>query len=70
MIQKLGFSPTEKSVFDSLIFLKIGMNVSTIARTSKLPRSTVLYTLRKFEGRKLVRRTIQGKRTYWVLRKL
>lgn len=68
-IETLDLSAKEKSILDSLLSVQLSQNVSHIAKLAKLPRSTTLYILRKFERRKLVRKIIKGKRTYWLYRR-
>lgn len=66
LINSLGFSSNEKAVFEALISLNMAQNVSRIARTAKLPRTTTLYILHKFKERKLVTRVTLKKRAKWM----
>lgn len=69
-LNSLGLSQNERMVFDALLQLKMARNVSVIARTAKVPRTTTLYILKKFEIRKLVKRAINGKRDLWMYNRL
>jgi DNA-binding MarR family transcriptional regulator len=70
LINALGLSPREKAVFDALLYFQMARNVSVIARQAKLPRTTTLYILEKFENRKLARRSTVEKRAKWMYHKI
>ncbi len=62
----LDLSPKESAFLDVLLRLKMARSVSAIASQAKLPRSTALYILRKFEKRGLTRKVLSGKRYLWM----
>jgi predicted transcriptional regulator len=70
LINALGLSPKEKAVFDALLSFQMARNVSVIARAAKLPRTTTLYILNKFDNRKLARRSTTEKRVKWMYHKI
>lgn len=65
IIGSLGLSENEQIVFDELINQKLARNVSMIAKNVGLPRTTVIYILRRFHRRKMAERVLHGKRWYW-----
>jgi DNA-binding MarR family transcriptional regulator len=70
LINALGLSPKEKAVLDALLSFQMARNVSVIARQASLPRTTTLYILRKFEKRKLARRSATEKRVKWIYHRI
>ena len=70
LISALNLSKNERAVFDALIELRMARDVSVIARTAGLSRSTTLYILRKFLLRNLVRATMAKKRRKWMYNRM
>lgn len=67
-LENLKLSPKEKIVLEVLQGIQLSAHVTRISEKSGLPRSTVLYILRKLEKTKLVKKIsgpIGGKRFYW-----
>lgn len=69
-IKDLDLSEKENIVLETLIQLKMGRNVTKIAREAGLPRTTVAFTLKKLENRKLAHRELINKRYYWTFRRV
>jgi sugar-specific transcriptional regulator TrmB len=59
----LGLTKYEIRILESIP--NMGKQISTISRTTKIPRTSLLYILRKLEKRKLVKSNKNGKYTYW-----
>jgi DNA-binding MarR family transcriptional regulator len=69
LLNALGLSSKEKIVLDALLSFQMAKNVSIIARKAQLPRTTTLYILKKFEKRKLAKRSTTEKRIKWMYHK-
>jgi sugar-specific transcriptional regulator TrmB len=65
IVESIGLSENERAVFEVLLNQKLARNVSAIAKTARLPRTTVIYILRRLEQRKLAERVLHVKRLYW-----
>jgi DNA-binding Lrp family transcriptional regulator len=59
----LGLTPSERRIIQTTS--KMALNVSNIAASTKVPRTSLLYILNKLEKRKLIRRMRVGKRFFW-----
>ena len=53
----------EEAIMRSI--LKFGFSISDIARKTKLPRTSLLYVLKKLQKRNLVRTIEDGDKIYW-----
>jgi hypothetical protein len=62
-IPELGLQPTEKAIIKAVEYSP--RNISDIARDTKIPRTSLLYMLKKLQRRKLVIQKKQGRRTLW-----
>ena len=67
--KSLGLSNNERAVLKVLYTQKRPRNISNIAKHADIPRTTTDYILRKFQERRLVKRTMIGKRYYWKYNK-
>jgi len=70
ILNSLKLSKNEKAVLDVLEKQKLGQNVSKIAASARVPRTTSIYILRKLERWKIARRVKIGKRHHWVYNKI
>ena len=59
----LGLTKQENKIMWAIS--DVAMQVSTVARVTNLPRTSLLYILRNLEKRSLVGRSKNGKYTYW-----
>lgn len=57
-----GLSTNEKLILDAA---KIARNISRISRMTRIPRTSLLYMLKKLERRELVKTVEYGKRKFW-----
>ncbi len=62
-VSLLGLTVYEKKILESIT--NMGKRVSTIARLTKIPRTSLLYVLKRLKARKLVRSIKQDKQVYW-----
>ena len=69
ILDSVGLSNNEQVVFDVLLNQKLARNVSAIAKTAGLARTTVIYILKRLEQRKLAEKVLHGKRLYWKYKK-
>ena len=69
ILESIGLSDNERMVFEVLLNQKLARNVSVIAKTARLPRTTVIYILRRLEQRKLAERVLHLRRLHWKYRR-
>jgi len=65
IIDSLGLSENEAKVFDVLCNQPMGDCVAGIGCKAGLPRTTVIYILRRLKERKLAEEVLFGKRIRW-----
>lgn len=69
IVETLKLSENEIRVLDVLRKYSIARRVTHIAKDAGLPRTTVVYILKRFENRKLAERIVYGKRTTWKFKR-
>ena len=58
-----GLNPSEKKII--LAISKLGKSVAMISRHAGIPRTSILYILKKLQKKSYVWSTIVGKRKFW-----
>ncbi len=66
ILETLDLTKAERAVLDVLLAYRMARNVSQIAKNAGIPRTTVLYVLKRFQKRKIVKNTLVGKRYHWM----